>query len=251
MKFIKRFNEAYSRSYEPKEQIYLDTYSKWHVPGDPTDVYTVSGAGEKNVTYVRDSEPDIKLHDTITNFVKNFVKVEKPKPEEPRKQIYEDDNDIEFKFDEAIYIPGEKAIIAAYLITGEDDNFIDVMNIKELPSNSAFFMDGAVPYAVSINNVKLPKNKVLVLDSVDGKEGFSYIKLPYWLYKENPDLTIKKTRVGNKKLKRLDLRDNSLGDKELMSKFKDPNVEKYFKGSNPDERTLQLVKIYKTQFANR
>ena len=45
-------------------------------------------------------------------------------------------------------------------------------------------------------------------------------------------------------MKRLDLRDSSLGNRELMSNFKDPNVIKYFAGSDKDERTQQLVDIY-------
>jgi hypothetical protein len=45
-------------------------------------------------------------------------------------------------------------------------------------------------------------------------------------------------------MKRLDLRDVSLSNKELMSNFKDPNVVKYFSISNPDERTQQQVKNY-------
>ena len=46
-------------------------------------------------------------------------------------------------------------------------------------------------------------------------------------------------------LKRLDLRDSSLSYKELLAKFNDPNVKKYLSGSNPDERTLQLIDVYK------
>jgi len=45
-------------------------------------------------------------------------------------------------------------------------------------------------------------------------------------------------------MKRLDLRDHSLRNKELMSNFKDPNVIKYFASYNKDERTQQQVRNY-------
>ena len=257
MRFIKKYNEAiFNRDYTPKEKTFVDTFSKWYIPGNEDEIYTVLGAGDKYITYVSDDDvkgmvlnryfdfnnPKLnKLHDTISNFVKNFVKVEEPQPEEPRKQVYADDIDVELNFDEAIYLGGEKAIIAAYFIAGEDDNYLDVINVKELASQTATFAD-ATPYSVTIHYTKIPKNKIEILDTVDGKEGFSFIKLPYWLYKENPDLTIKRCKLPRK---RLNLRDASLGNEELMSKFKDPNVEKYFRGSNPDERTLQLINIYK------
>lgn len=268
MKFIKTFNEAFydknASKYKHKGLEYVDHISKWRKPGED-DTYSIISGVDDSVIYVNDKDRDNKITDSIENFKSNFERIQddkvdaimkKPAKEtpwtpaptvEPIKQLYLDPEENEFvlDFDNGVYIPGEKAIIAAYLITGEDDNFINVMNIKEMPSNSAFFMDGAVPYGVSIHDIKLPKNKVLIIEPVDGKEGFSFIKLPYWLYKENQDLTIKKSRVGNKKLKRLDLRDSSLSNKELLAKFNDPNVKKYLTGSNPDERTLQLIDVYK------
>jgi hypothetical protein len=45
-------------------------------------------------------------------------------------------------------------------------------------------------------------------------------------------------------MKRLDLRDFSLSNEELMSNFKDPNVIKYFASSDKDNRTQQQVINY-------
>ena len=45
-------------------------------------------------------------------------------------------------------------------------------------------------------------------------------------------------------MKRLDLRDSSLRNSELMSNFKDPNVIKYFAASDKDARTQQQVINY-------
>ena len=63
-------------------------------------------------------------------------------------------------------------------------------------------------------------------------------------YKENPELNIKRIVGDYHYMKRLDLRDSSLSNKELMSNFKDPNVIKYFAASDKDARTQQQVINY-------
>jgi hypothetical protein len=35
------------------------------------------------------------------------------------------------------------------------------------------------PYSVTFHRVTLPKSQVTILDDVDGKEGFSYIRIPF------------------------------------------------------------------------
>ena len=48
-------------------------------------------------------------------------------------------------------------------------------------------------------------------------------------------------------MKRLDIRDVGLNNHEFMRNFKDPNVEKYLKTTDSDERTHQLINIYKNR----
>jgi len=242
MKFIKEFKifEAYERPKSPQ------TYSKWTKPGE-SNTYTVLGTGEKYIVYVNDENPDEKIHGIIVDFLKEFEPV-LPKVIEPVKNIYSNKlsgDDLELDFNNSVYLPDEKAIIGSYFITGETDDSISLLNIKEFGSEIASFGDNALPYSVTIHNITLPKSKIEVISAVEGKEGFSYIKIPYWLYKENlSDLSIKRCKGTYHNMKRLDLRDVSLSNKELMSNFKDPNVVKYFSISNPDERTQQQVKNY-------
>jgi len=244
MKFIKLF-EAYERpKYErPKSP---QTYSKWTKPGE-TNTYTVMGAGERNIVYVNDETPDERIHGLIIDFLKEFDPV-LPKVVEPVKNIYSNKlsgDDLELDFNNSVYLPDEKAIIGSYFITGETDDSISILNIKEFGSETASFGDNALPYSVTIHKTTLPKSKIEIISDVEGKEGFSYIKIPYWLYKENlADLSIKRCKGTYHNMKRLDLRDVSLSNKELMSNFKDPNVVKYFSISNPDERTQQQVRNY-------
>lgn len=178
-------------------------------------------------------------------FHKNFTKVEPPAPPAPKKDMYVNyDNEVEMDFNNSVYLSDEKAVIGAYLITKDAEKYIEVMNIKEFESKTGFFMDNAPAYSVTIHKENLPKSQIEIISEVPGKEGFSYIKIPYWLYKEKPNLAIKKCKLNFNK-KRLSLPDGSLQNKELMKWFQDPDVEKYFKSSDSDARTQQLVQLYK------
>jgi hypothetical protein len=235
MKYIKVF-EAYERPIAPT------TYSKWVKPGDDS-VYTVLGAGEKYIRYVNDNDPSNKKDDVIINFLKEFKPLKDNIKEEPKKDMYKD---IELDFNKSIFVPVENVIIAPYMIIKDNETSIEVLNIKEYASQSASFWDEATPYTVTFHRLTLPKSQITILEDVEGKEGFKYIRIPYWLYKKNTeDLTIKRCVGTYHKMKRLDVRDAGLSNHEFMRNFKDNNVQKYFKATDSDERTHQLINIYK------
>jgi hypothetical protein len=237
MKYIKMF-EAYEMPPRP------DTNSKWIKVGEE-DTYTVLGSGDKLVSYVNDSEPNNKIESRIVDFIKEFEEIKPPVKEEPKPGIYKD---IELDFNKSIFVPVENVIIAPYMIIKDNDSSIEVLNIKEYASQTSSFWDEATPYSVTFHRVTLPKSQVTILDDVDGKEGFSYIRIPYWLYKKSSeDLTVKRVVGTFKKTKRLDIRDAGLSNKDLMRNFKDPYVQNYLKSTDSDERTQQLVNIYKAR----
>lgn len=242
MKYIKVF-EAYERPrYErPKSP---DTYSKWVKPGED-DTYTVLGAGEKYIRYVNDNDPSNKIEDVIVNFLKEFEPVLAPVKEEPKKNMYKD---IELDFNKSIFVPVENVIIAPYMIIKDSESSIEILNIKEYASETGAFWDEATPYTVTFHRLTLPKSQITILEDVSDKEGFKYIRIPYWLYKKNTeDLTIKRCVGTYHKMKRLDIRDIGLSNRDFMKNFKDPNVEKYLKATDSDERTHQLINIYKSR----
>jgi hypothetical protein len=50
--------------------------------------------------------------------------------------ISEQENSPMFDFNKITFIPEDKSIVGAYMITGEDDKTIDILNIKEIhPEN--------------------------------------------------------------------------------------------------------------------
>ena len=147
-------------------------------------------------------------------------------------------------FNKLVYLPEEKAMIGAYMITKDLPNMIEVLNIKEFLDNSGLFMDGAESYNIYIYFSKLPKSQIEILGPVEGKEGFEYIKIPYWLYKKNVEgLSIKRSLVK----KRLSIsRSQVYGD--YLKQINDPNVEKYFYVVDTDEGSRQRFKFYQKHY---
>jgi hypothetical protein len=186
------------------------------------------------ISYYRIDNPEYKLHIRPTTFYSEYKPLD--------KHIYRDD--IEFDFDKATYLSDERAIIAAYFITKQNEKSIEILNIKEFAADTATFMDNARPYSVTFHKGTLPTSQIEILGEVPEREGFFYVKVPYWLYKETPELNIKRIVGDFHHMKRLDLRDFSLRNNELMSNFKDPNVIKYFAASDKDKRTQQQVINY-------
>jgi len=186
------------------------------------------------ISYYRIDKPEHKWYTKPTEFYAEYKPLD--------KHIYRDD--IEFDFNKATYLADERAIIAAYFITKQNEKSIEILNIKEFAADTATFIDNARPYSVTFHKGTLPTSQIAILGEVPEKEGFFYVKVPYWLYKENPELNIKRIVGDYHHMKRLDLRDHSLRNSKLMDNFKDPNVIKYFAASDKDNRTQQQVKNY-------
>jgi hypothetical protein len=74
---------------------------------------------------------------------------------------------------------------------------------------------------------------------VEGKEGFNYIKIPYWLYKKL-EFDLKVERFGGKK--RLDITARQSKDKNFLTQISDPNVERYISVVNPDKSGMDMLK---------
>lgn len=147
-------------------------------------------------------------------------------------------------FNKLVYLPEEKAMVGAYMITGDSGKMVEVLNIKEFLDNSGLFMDGAESYNIYIYFSKLPKSQIDILGPVEGKEGFVFIKIPYWLYKKNVEgLSIKRSLVK----KRLSIsRSQVYGD--YLKLINNPNVEKYFFEVDKDEDSRQRFKSYQRHY---
>ena len=227
MRFLQKF-----KIYESTKEL-PEFGTKW-IDDKGEKIFILRSLDPSLISYYRIDNPEHKWSMKPATFFSDYKPLD--------KHIYRDD--IEFDFDKATYLSDERAIIGAYFITKENEKSVEILNIKEFAADSATFMDNARPYSVTFHKGVYPTSQIAILGPVPEKEGFFYIKVPYWLYKENPELNIKRVVGDFHHMKRLSLRDFSLSNKELMSNFKDPNVIKYFAGSDKDKRTQQLVDIY-------
>jgi len=227
MQFLKKF-----KIFESTQEL-PEFGTKW-INEKGEKIFILKSLNPGFISYYRIDKPEHKWHIKPTEFYTEYKPLE--------KHIYRDD--IEFDFDKATYLSDERAIIAAYFITKENEKSIEILNIKEFAADTATFMDNARPYSVTFHKGTLPTSQIEILGEVPEREGFFYVKVPYWLYKENPNLNIKRIKGDFHHMKRLDLRDISLRNSELMSNFKDPNVIKYFAASDKDARTQQQVINY-------
>ena len=153
--------------------------------------------------------------------------------------ISEQENSSMFDFNKITFIPEDKSIVGAYMITGEDDKTIDILNIKETHPENRYYMDNAKVYHFSVKNTKLPKSQIEILSDVEGKEGFNYIKIPYWLYKKL-EFDLKVERLEGKK--RLNITARQSKDKNFLIQISDPNVERYISVVNPDKSGMDMLK---------
>jgi hypothetical protein len=153
--------------------------------------------------------------------------------------IVEQEDSSVFNFNKITFIPEDKSIVGAYMITGEDDKTINILNIKETHPENRYYMDNAKVYHFSVKNTKLPKSQIEILSDVEGKEGFNYIKIPYWLYKKL-EFDLKVERLEGKK--RLNITARQSKDKNFLTQISDPNVERYISVVNPDKSGMDMLK---------
>jgi hypothetical protein len=146
--------------------------------------------------------------------------------------ILEQEDSPMFDFNKTTYVPEDKSIVGAYMITGEDNNSIQILNIKEMVRENSIFMDNAQPYYLNVQQFNLPKSQVTVLGEVEGMEGFNYIKIPYFLYKKMID-QLEVVRLKGKK--RVKVSYPQSRDNRFLKKLNNPDVLKYISITNPDK----------------
>ena len=142
-------------------------------------------------------------------------------------------------FDKVVYSPEDKSIIGAYMITSGGSS-IGILNIKE-KMGKGIFMSNHFSYDISIHRTHLDRSKIEILEDVPGKEGFNYIRIPYFLYKENKD-NLEIARI--KGYKRISMPAIKTQNNYFMSNFRDIDIVNYIKVTNPDVRTHFLVDMY-------
>lgn len=150
------------------------------------------------------------------------------------KRFNENDS-MDYDFYMSIYDPLDKFVVGAYMIIEDSEKTITVLNLQEKENTRVFFADGKVPYTFIPFKVRLPKSQIVVLEPVDNMEGFNWIKIPYWLVKNNPGLKIQRV----KKSKRFS--NVSSLHKLLNPEMIDADVKKYLNITDKDSTSISLI----------
>jgi hypothetical protein len=203
---------------------------------EDSNIYTITNIRD-NIVYIHafDKAKSNKLSFNLDKFIDLFELVE---------NAYDG---INLDFNKLLY-QEDGSIIGCYFITKEDEKTIEIMNILEYPSDKTVFMDSAKPFKIDIKNTKLPKSQITILKEDEYRNGFFYIKIPYWLYKKDLD-NLKIKRISTE-LKRLSLKVNDIF--KLNDKLVDNNLESYFKNAYFDDKTSKkLIPYYRDYYINK
>ena len=145
---------------------------------------------------------------------------------------FNENKSTDYDFYMSIYDPLDKFVVGAYMIIEESEKTITILNLQEKEDTRGFFADGKIPYTFLPYKVVLPKSQIEVLGPVDNIEGFNWIKIPYWLVKNNPGLKIQRIRKSKR------FSNSSTLHKALKPEMIDDNVRKYLSITDKDHRTL-------------
>ena len=150
--------------------------------------------------------------------------------EEDEVEVEDETNDLGYDFYKGVYEPETKSYVGSYLVGEETPKQLEVYNIIEKPDRDAIFVSNHVPYSMSLHKAMLPISQIEILGDVPGKEGFKFIRIPYWLFKKDDGLRIQ--RLNEKKALYLKGRDRT---PEALERLFDPMFEKYFEQIVYDE----------------
>jgi hypothetical protein len=152
------------------------------------------------------------------------------------KSIESPEQSIRYDFFDSNYNSINKSVVCAYMIVEESEQSIKVLNLVENTTNreGIQFFDGAIAYTFHIHYVSLPKSQIEIISEVSDKPGFSFIKIPYWLYKNNPGLKIQRLKVRKRFA-------NSLKHGHLSKMMIDDNVKRYLSVTDTDPTSNRFM----------
>lgn len=128
-----------------------------------------------------------------------------------------------FDFYKSSYIESDKSVVAAYFISDINDTFVEIINIQENEISDRILMSGESPYWINPNIIKIGRNQVEILNDVESKIGYKFVKIPYSLFKQNRGLEVKRLKIA-KNLSYTKYQLNS----DFLRKIKNPKVKECF-----------------------
>lgn len=156
-----------------------------------------------------------------------------------------DTEDGQYDFNKGEYEAETKSYVGAYLVGEETPKQLEVYNIRQYPDHYARFTNsGAKPYSMSLHKAKLPLSQIEILGDVPGKDGFKFIRMPYWFFKKN-DNDLRIQRFTEPRALYLTGKDYK---PEQVEKLFDPMFEKYFDAIVYDELDRKKYDITRSNY---
>lgn len=97
------------------------------------------------------------------------------------------------EFHEGVYDPVSKMFTGVYVVTYQDDHRLEIVNIQESEvEESRLFSGDRTLIHFDIQEVEVDKRYMTLTPTL--VDGVIEVTMPYWLYKKNPGLCIKRLR---------------------------------------------------------
>lgn len=150
------------------------------------------------------------------------------------KRVVESEGEVD-NFYRGEYNPDSKKLSGYYYLSNEKNDSYQIVNAKEL-IRPEVWANGKKVYILKIHEFKLPKKFVDKLEEHPTKKGYFKFDLPYWLYKKENDLEIKRIPTDYKKFKQI-------YDLETLKKLTDPKVVEALDGLDTDEGLVRQMQM--------
>ena len=141
------------------------------------------------------------------------------------------------------YNPETKKLRSYYYLYGEKPDSYQILNIKEIPGKGVW-ANGKASYTLLFDKIFVPKKFVNKLDEHPTKKGYFEFELPYWLYKNEKALNLKRSPTDFKKFSNYNL------DPSYMKNYTDPKVVEALIGLDTDEDLIRIAQINYDRIVN-
>ncbi len=141
------------------------------------------------------------------------------------------------------YNPETKKLRSYYYLYGENPDSYQILNIKEIPGKGVW-ANGKASYTLLFDKIFVPKKFVNKLDEHPTKKGYFEFELPYWLYKNEKALNLKRIPTDFKKFSNYNL------DPSYMKNYTDPKVVEALIGLDTDEDLIRIAQINYDRIVN-
>ena len=141
------------------------------------------------------------------------------------------------------YNPETKKLRSYYYLYGEKPDYYQILNIKEIPGKGVW-ANCKASYTLLFDKIFVPKKFVNKLDEHPTKKGYFEFELPYWLYKNEKALNLKRIPTDFKKFSNYNL------DPSYMKNYTDPKVVEALIGLDTDEDLIRIAQINYDRIVN-